>query len=421
MNDGLLIQRYLDHRLSAEELEVLQLRLREDAGLREHLRTIAEQAVAFGDMARSRFGERAASHPAASKPARSVPLTWLALAASIALLAAGAWFFIARQPATVLTLVETTGSVMSSDGTALRAGEKLKAGTLEAVGEATTAQFRFADGTSITLQGGTELTFSDDGQKILTLSRGTLSAQVKPQPAGRPMLVRTPSAVAEVVGTTFDLTARSEDTLLKVSEGLVKLKRLADGSQVEVPAHRSALASLHADSALAAATTPEPLTNWSFDFTTTPPPRDWRGAAADGVMRASPYVAKKHADGRVVTHFGVSIRTAMLPQPLRLLVTESSEVRFRLRQEQPGGIHCMLLTHLPDGGFGGNFEAHLRGEQLHPDPDGWCDVALPISSFRAIAPHHPAASGHILTAVVLFTIRQDTSPAVSHFSLTTAP
>jgi hypothetical protein len=420
MNDDLLIQRYLDHRLSAEELVTLQRRLREDAGLREHLRTIAEQAVAFGDMARGEITERVLRPHVEPKPARIATLTWLALAASLAMLASGAWFFVARKVVPVLTLVESTGSVVWSDGTAIQAGMKLESGTLETVGEASTAQFRFADGTLLTLHGETELTFSEDGQKTLALSRGALSAQVQPQPAGRPMLIRTPSAVAEVVGTTFDLTTRPEDTWLKVNQGLVKLKRLADGSQIDVPANRSVVASLHTHSALTAAATPEPLTDWSFDFTNRTPPRDWRGSAGDGAMRASPYVAKKHADGSVTTHFGVSVRTAMLPQPLRLLALERSVLRFRLRQEQPGGIHLMLLTHKLDGGFGGNFEAHLRGDELHPGSDGWCEVAIPVLAFRPVMPHHPKADGHILTSVILFTPRQESGLSVSRFALATA-
>ena len=73
MNDDLLIQRYLDGRLSRDELEAFQQRLREDAALREHLRDIAEQIVAFGDLAR-----RETDTPVCSpnRPDRSVWLTF---------------------------------------------------------------------------------------------------------------------------------------------------------------------------------------------------------------------------------------------------------------------------------------------------------------------------------------------------------
>lgn len=420
MNDDLLIQRYLDGKLTNDELVAFQHRLREDAAMREHLRLIAEHAVAFGDMVRRETTEPV---PLIQKPDRSVWFTTLALAACITLLATSAWLFIASKPSAVLTLVDSTGTVTWSDGEPIAHGEPLPAGTLETIGEASSALLRFHDGSLIALQGEAELSFSDDGQKVLMLSRGTLSADVKKQPAGRPMLIRTPSAVAEVVGTAFDLTARTEDTLLNVDEGLVKLKRLADGSQIDVPANRSAVASLAAASELDAASTPEPLTAWSFDFTTSTPPRDWRGYAKNGTMHASPYVAKKLPDGRIVTHHGISIRTAMLEQPLRLLVTESSVIRYRLRQQKPGDLLLMLLTNEVNGSHGGNFECKLRAEELAPGVDGWCEVAIPISRYKPVDPRphirkrHPSATGNILTSAIINTYGEDRQLEVSRFEL----
>lgn len=417
MNDELLTQRYLDGTLSADELAVFHQRLREDAALREELRDIAEQAVAFGDLARS-------------EPVRAPELTtkrprpaWLALAASVAVLAASAWLFVSGSPDPVLTLVECTGTVTSGDGSPLSPDDRLPAGSITTVGETSTAQFRFNDGTLITLHGETELTFSEVDQKILALSRGGLSAEVEPQPAGRPMLVRTPSAVAEVVGTAFDLTARPDDTVLKVNEGLVKLKRLADGREVDVSANRSAVASLDAGTSLDAASTPEPLTEWRFDFATTIPPRDWRGVSREGIMHASPYVAKTHDDGRVTTHYGVSIRTALLEDPLRLLATESSVIRYRLRQEEVGSLQFMLLTNRTEGGFGGNFECKIGAEELQPDADGWCEITIPVSRFEPIdaRPHlrkrYPSAAGNLITSAIVSTFREDRKLEVVRFEL----
>lgn len=427
MNDEFLIQRYLDGQLSRDELEAFQQRLHEDTALRQHLRDIAEQVVAFGDLARRETDtpvcspKRPDRRAELARQAKPIWLTHLALAASIAVLAASAWLFFASKPDAVLTLVESTGTVAWSDGTVIASGETLPTGTLETVGEASSALLRFDDGSLITLHGDAELSFSSEHQKVLSLTRGTLSAEVQPQPAGRPMLIRTPSAVAEVVGTAFDLSTRSEDTLLKVNEGLVKLKRLADGSEIDVPANRSAVASLNTGAALDAASTPEPLTTWRFDFTTSTPPRDWRGFSKNGAMHASPYVAKKMPDGRIVTHHGISIRTAMLEQPLRLLATEHSLLRYRLRQDQPGPVNFMLLTHLPDGSFGGNFELLLPRDQLHPADDGWCEVVLPISAFRPLTPRHPKVEGHVLTSVMVFTSRADAGLVVSQFFIDSQP
>jgi len=431
MNDDFLIQRYLDGSLSRDELEAFQQRLREDAALREHLRDIAEQVVAFGDLARRETDtpvcppNRPDKRAELARQAKPIWLTHLALAASIAVLAASAWLFFASKPDAVLTLVESTGTVAWSDGIAIETGETLPAGTLETVGEASSALLRFDDGSLITLHGDAELSFASEHQKVLSLTRGTLSAEVRPQPEGRPMLIRTPSAVAEVVGTAFDLSTRSEDTLLKVNEGLVKLKRLADGSEIDVPANRSAVASLDTGAALDAASTPEPLTAWRFDFTTSTPPRDWRGISKGGAMHASPYVAKKMPDGRIVTHHGISIRTAMLEQPLRLLATEHSVIKYRLRQDQPGALQLMLLTGRKEGGFGGNFECKISAEELRPSADGWCEIAIPITRYEPVDPRpqsrkrHLTVEGNIITSAIISTFRADRHLEVSHFELGT--
>jgi ferric-dicitrate binding protein FerR (iron transport regulator) len=423
MNDDLLIQRYLDERLSLGELQAFQQRVREDPALREHLRDIAEHAIAFGDFARRE------THAPVRSPAKTANrrawITTLALAASIAVLAASGWLFVASKPDPVLTLVESTGTVAWSDGTVIASGERLPAGTLETVGEASSALLRFDDGSLITLHGDAELSFANEHQKVLSLTRGTLSAVVRPQPESRPMLIRTPSAEAEVLGTAFDLSTRSADTLLKVNEGLVKLKRLADGSEIDVPANRSAVASLDTGAALDAASTPEPLTAWRFDFTTSTPPRDWRGVSRDGAMHASPYVAKKLPDGRLVTHHGISIRTAMLEQPLRLLATEHGVLRYRLRQERPGDLQLMLLTSRLDGNHGGNFECKIPAEELSPGADGWCEIAIPITRYEPVDPRphlrkrHPTAAGNIITSAIISTFRADRHLEVSHFELGT--
>lgn len=429
MNDDLLLQRLLDGTLTPVEQVEINQRLREDAALRDELREIAVQAVAMGDFARGADTPVRIGLQTADKSARIT--NWLALAASVALLAASAWFWNARREVPVLTLVDSSGSIAWSQGGELRQsvvdGDQLSSGTLETIGETSMAQLAFADGTLITLSGESELSFSEDGQKRLLLRRGSLSAQVRPQPKGKPMLVRTPSAEAEVVGTVFDLSTRPEDTLLKVDEGLVKLRRLADNSAIEVPAKSSAVASLDSALKLDSASTPEPLTDWSFDFTTATPPRDWRGFAKNGMMNASSYVARKLPDGRIITHHGVSVRTAMLEQPLRLIVTESSVIRYRLRVDKPTSLQLMLLTNEVAGGFGGNFECHIPKEELKPGPDGWCELAIPISRYEAIdhrahiRTRQPTAAGNIITSAIISTFGNDRKLAVSRFELSSRP
>ena len=71
------------------------------------------------------------------------------------------------------------------------------------------------------ISGNSMLTFSDDGQKKLRLMEGGFSANVKPQPKDRPLLVQTRTAMFEVLGTRFSVDAEPTAATLTVTEGRV--------------------------------------------------------------------------------------------------------------------------------------------------------------------------------------------------------
>jgi hypothetical protein len=104
----------------------------------------------------------------------------------------------------------------------------------------------YADRTSIQINAGTQLSFDLDethGGKFIGLQEGEIVAAVSPQDAGSPMTVKTPHAIATVVGTQFRLTVTADQTLLDVTEGMVVLDRLDDGQSIEVEANETGLAS----------------------------------------------------------------------------------------------------------------------------------------------------------------------------------
>jgi ferric-dicitrate binding protein FerR (iron transport regulator) len=436
MTPHLLLQKYLDDRLTPEESAALQEALRRDPELRASLRDVAEQAVLLGDLGRVERIEdkRLAGTVPPSRPAVGRGSFLAAAAALVALLLAAAGFRAGTRERPVLTFLDGAGTVAWSRGAEWREdlapGDRLGAGTLETVGETAAARLRFRDGSTLELAGDTELSFSEDGPKEIFLRRGSLSARVVPQPAARPMRVRTPSAEALVLGTAFRLSTRPDDTVLQVEEGLVRLKRLADGRSVEVPAKSTAVASLDSGSDLAPAVAPEPQQEWRFDFGTTVPPRIWRGVWTDGpdggVMAASPYVARRTPDGGIVTHFGVSVRTAHLDSPVSLLAVGNSLLRFRLRLREEVPLQLMLLTNRVDGDFGGNFECGVRPEAARPTGDGWRELVVPVSRFRPAAAkpwqrdRYPTPVGNVITSVIVSTYGQEAGLEVASFGLETA-
>jgi len=87
---------------------------------------------------------------------------------------------------------------------------------------------------------------SGTGKKI-RLESGVMTAEVSPQPKGRPMLVTTSRATAEVVGTQLKVSVENEATRLDVLEGKVRLRRLSDFAVADVKGGEFLVASKDAD------------------------------------------------------------------------------------------------------------------------------------------------------------------------------
>jgi hypothetical protein len=116
---------------------------------------------------------------------------------------------------------------------------ELSGGTIEGTAADSWFELKFHDRSTAMIFGKSNLTFSDQGQKVLHLKQGRFSATVVPQSAAKPMLIHTPSAVLKVIGTQFDVEAVHDSTMLYVREGKVQIRRVSDGKTVDVPAgHR---------------------------------------------------------------------------------------------------------------------------------------------------------------------------------------
>lgn len=146
-------------------------------------------------------------------------------------------------------IVQGAGSTQTGTrwSNVLNEGAELPGGTIEGMAPDSWFQLEFLDGSTAMISGDSILTFSDQGQKELRLKQGWFSADVRPQPEGKPMLIHTPAAVLEVIGTQFDVEADPESTMLYVREGKVQVRRVHDGRTVDVPANHRLAASVESD------------------------------------------------------------------------------------------------------------------------------------------------------------------------------
>jgi ferric-dicitrate binding protein FerR (iron transport regulator) len=287
----------------------------------------------------------------------------------------------------------------------LAVGDRLQDGLVSLEGDSSVIGMRFQDGTLVTLVGASMLEFSDRGQKSLLLRHGSLSIDAQPQPKGRPMIVRTPSAEMEVVGTVFSVSANEKKTHLGVEEGSVRIRRLADGQVVEVPERQVAMASLDATLPLAAglpSAMPAMFTSTCEEDSSLN--REGRWLPAEGSLparlRAVPRIAGRWPDGRPIIHHGVSLRA---PDAGFVAFGPDGVVTIRCRMSMRETLRVMLNMRRPEGTFAGNFEAKLPLDPDDPgvDSDGWRTVTIPARDFLSIVDLHPTLTSDMVVAMLL--------------------
>ncbi len=422
-----LLMRYLDGAASPEHLAALEKLLLADPEARAFLRDIAVQAVSMANFGREATYELPIHGIQA--PDRSLSRRWtyylLATAAVVAVLFAMA--FLRRLPEQeVVTLTEASGAISwSSEGggwrTALGKGARLGPGTLSVEGGKSTAQVAFRDGTRVTLVGDSEATFSAGNQKSLVLRKGSLTADVRPQTQGAPLLVRTPTAEVRVLGTRFSLSHDQGLTTVSVTSGLVRLSRLADRANVELAAAQTASATLDVSSPLEAVKTSPAPSAWRQTFEQAPE-RIWQGEwlrpglAEPGRLRNTLDISYRKPDGTVVPAHVIAVRenTGNL-----VGVQPESVLHLRLRTAMPVSVTVLVGLNQASGGFAGNFQADLPPQDLRPDETGWYDLRIPLRSLRPGMREYPAvpAAGRVFL-VYLACYSADAGLELSEISIT---
>jgi ferric-dicitrate binding protein FerR (iron transport regulator) len=195
-----------------------------------------------------------------AQPRRRRTAVWLRLAASLAVLGVvGALLLKRLRPdpqsnpsgivSAAISQVEAE-VVVSREGRDIqpRPGFILLDGDTIQVAPSALAVVTYTDGSRLVLSADTQATLHTgtgtdaSGSKLVELARGNMTAHVRKQPAGCPVIVHTPTANVTVHGTRFSLLAESRSTRLDVVEGSVGLERTSDGAAVQVAKSEYAVA-----------------------------------------------------------------------------------------------------------------------------------------------------------------------------------
>jgi len=332
-------------------------------------------------MAAGRIGARPGPR---ARPAR---WAWAVLAAAAAAVLVIASVHFARPDAepAIVTVTEMNGAMQwTGDGGRvvrdLRAGSSLGGGTLESLAADSWAVLAFRDGSTVTVSGRSTLTISEDTQKQVHLREGSVSARVAPQPPGRAMLIHTPTARLEVLGTQLNVDAGAGSTTLRVNEGHVLVTRLSDGSMADVPADHQVVVSASRGAKLNVRPRPKAVRAWQSRL-----PADviyGRWIPGDGHSGGSLHAAAVllNPETKPSTLHWVAV-SASRGSAGPVVLASGGTFRIRGRIEASGDLYFGITTKHVKGGFAGKYVA-ARQLDVSGGTGRDLDIELPVEEFR---------------------------------------
>ncbi len=247
----------------------------------------------------------------------------------------------------------------------LQAGTKLSGGTIEGMAPDAWFELEFNDGSQVVIAGNSMLTISDLGQKELRLREGSFSANVMPQPKGKPMLVHTRSALFEVMGTRFSVDAQLSSSTLTVNEGKVRATRLSDGSTVEVTAKHRVVAAL--DCELVPEEMPESVTLWQSHLEKGRKRNHGEWMPANGSepahLKTVPLTLSAKDDRKQRTIHTLSMPVSSGDHPPVILQPET-KIRVRGKIASSHRIWFGMTLCRENGDFAGRFQTILPAEEF---------------------------------------------------------
>ena len=263
----------------------------------------------------------------------------------------------------------------------LQAGSKLFGGTIEGMAPDAWFELEFNDGSQVVIAGNSMLTISDLGQKELRLREGSFSANVMPQPKGKPMLVRTRSALFEVMGTRFSVDAELSSSTLTVNEGKVRATRLSDGSTVEVTARHRVVAAL--DCELIPEEMPDSVTLWQSHLENGRKRNYGEWMPAHGAepphLKTVPLTLSAKDDRKQRTIHTLSMPVSQGDHPPVVLQPET-KIRVRGKIASNHRIWFGMTLLRENGDFAGRFQTILPAEEFKSGEP--FDVVLDLTDYH---------------------------------------
>jgi len=428
VNDETQLNLLLDGLLSESDEQLLLQRMEHDERLRaQYLNLVHLHA----DLSWSGGAELATPVPehvsSTVLPQRRIQFRWLAATIAPVLLCWVGYSLWSHSATSACEIVSIQGAVTFRSAEAMplvpQVQQALGGGRFILEGDSASLQLRLLDGTLLSLAGTAELSISEHAERPLFLQCGQLTAEVQTQHPHAPLLVETPTAVVEILGTVLTLATEGEETHVQVESGKVRVKRRVDGQTIDLPHQQFCTATLNTQDEFRPQSTPSGSQGWHHVFDM-PPPSRWKGAwvpaNADqpAHVRAVPCIVGQDRERQTpIMNWGFTARRT--PEVSLGQLAERSQVVLRLKLEREQKLRVMLGVLLPDGKYGGNFDALLMAEETQPCVGKFAEIALPFERFKPINGRLPKLASEMKPYLLLVTsYENDVGLSVSQIDIT---
>jgi len=319
-----------------------------------------------------------------------------------------------EQVAGDVSVVTATGESRSvSSTTSIQPGD-----TVRTRGPQGSAALIYADGTRLTLVGDTSLTCKDRGGKSVVVHHGTLAASVQPQPESNPMVLETPAAQVRVLGTEFLVEISANQTDLSVTEGRVRLIRVKDGKEIDVPKGKRVKAGER--TALTVEDILRPPDIWGLDFKDGLPTDFRRGRFTNETLPPG----SKGAVTAVRTDLGkygvwFQIATPNLWNHGLFTPHDDSHFHFTYKMDRPNWVNVFLIAR-GQGAHGAYSVNYLFNELEYRRRHAgqWRTVSIPLARFGKAGGAPGRLSANEVPYTALFSTESDTGLVIDRLWVT---
>lgn len=420
------VESYMDGSISSEEFDLLQDRMLERPPLRAIMRrvnsinhelsiltttsTSLDEVAIWEESTENTHSHGDLEKTDSLKSFLQSPVLAIAACMAFMILVTGMLHLFGPKTQSIGSIVDLDGPMewIGNSGevvTLIKPGSLIQGGQMELLSPESWITIQFHDGSTVTFTEMAKATITDKKGKKIHLNKGSISADINPQPGNFPMRVYTSTAEMTVVGTQFNVETESSSTRLSVNEGEVLFKRMTDGEEIGVTENHLALTHLLDTQALIKAPKPSHVYEWKAQLEQDTLygkwlPKLWRLSqdleqaiknqsitkeeAWIQIKKAAQSTSSSGTTWAIPSKFGSLIMLrANTQQSAPVKINSSSHILIKGISHNTSDIEVGFTVNAVKGGYKGKYSHTISGNEFTESGTEF-EIEIPINKFKPI-------------------------------------